>query len=132
MNVFPVLKTGAVMQYPAERWASYSTQTVRFLDGTEQRFGDYSTPLHRWVIRLVALDETEMHLVHLGLIQGDQANHPTVERRRVVAKSLLGPIQEPDRLRRIARPSLGRILHHGTGLQNGKYIHGLQIRHDVV
>src|SRR5258708_14279881 len=61
MNVFPVLKTGAVMQYPAERWASYSTQTVRFLDGTEQRFGDYATPLHRWVIRLAALDETEMH-----------------------------------------------------------------------
>src|SRR5258708_12868001 len=61
MNVFPVLKTGAVMQYPAERWPSYSTQTVRFLDGTEQRFGDYATPLHRWVIRLAALDETEMH-----------------------------------------------------------------------
>ena len=61
MSTFPVLKTGAVLQYPAERRAQFSTQRVQFLDGSEQRFSDYAAPLHRWVIRLDALDEIEMH-----------------------------------------------------------------------
>jgi phage-related protein len=61
MNSFPVLKTGAVAQYPAGRTLSYSTQVLRFVDGSEQRFGDYAAPLHQWTIQVSALDETEMH-----------------------------------------------------------------------
>lgn len=60
MSDFPLLKTGAVVQYPAERDTSFSTQVVRFIDGPEQRYRDFPTYLRRWVIRLEALDESEM------------------------------------------------------------------------
>lgn len=60
MSDFPVLTTGAVMQYPAERAVVFSTQVVRFLDGSEQRFREFSKPLHRWIIRLENLSELEM------------------------------------------------------------------------
>jgi hypothetical protein len=60
MGDFPVLKTGAVIQYPAIRAIEYSTRVLRFLDGTEQRFRDYGAPVLRWVIRLDLLDEEEM------------------------------------------------------------------------
>ena len=33
---------------------------VRFVDGNEQRYRDSAGPLHRWVIRLDQLDETEL------------------------------------------------------------------------
>src|ERR1700748_2443175 len=60
MSTFPVLKTGAVAQYPAARTLQYSNQVLRFLDGTEQRYRDSAGPLHRWVIRLENLDAGEM------------------------------------------------------------------------
>lgn len=60
MNSFPALKTGAVMQYPAGRTVTFSTQTLRFFDGSEQRFADYGAPLHQWNIQLDLLDEAEM------------------------------------------------------------------------
>jgi hypothetical protein len=60
MATFPTLASGAVMQYPASRTLQYSTQVVRFLDGTEQRFEDFAQPLHRWVINLDLLTETEI------------------------------------------------------------------------
>lgn len=60
MNEFPLLKTGAVMQYPALRSLRFSTQVMRFLDGSEQRYREFSGPLRRWLIRLTALDEEEM------------------------------------------------------------------------
>lgn len=63
MNSFPVLKTGAVAQYPVKKTEAFSTQVVRFIDGSEQRFADYGTPLHQWTIRLNLLDESEMHLL---------------------------------------------------------------------
>jgi hypothetical protein len=49
------------MQYPAGREASYLTQVVRFLDGSEQRYRDYSAPLHRWQILFDRIDETELN-----------------------------------------------------------------------
>lgn len=61
MNDFPVLATGAVTQYPAERNLVFSTQVVRFLDGSEQRFREIAQPLHRWVIQLDNLSEREMN-----------------------------------------------------------------------
>jgi len=61
MSNFPTLKTGAVLQYPAQRWNRFSTKVLRFVDGSEQRFKNYQTPLRRWVIRLDLLDQTELH-----------------------------------------------------------------------
>ena len=60
MSTFPLLKTGAVAQYPATRTAGYATQAFRFLDGTEQKFPQRGTAATRWVIKLNLLDDTEM------------------------------------------------------------------------
>jgi Conserved hypothetical protein 2217 (DUF2460) len=60
MTDFPVLKTGAVIQYPAEKAIRFSTQVIRFVDGSEQRFRDFDVSLRRWIIRLDTLDETEL------------------------------------------------------------------------
>jgi hypothetical protein len=60
MATFPILKTAAVAQYPAIRYVQFRNQTVRFLDGTEQRYRDASGPLHRWAIRLGELDQGEI------------------------------------------------------------------------
>jgi len=61
MSDFPTLKTGAVLQYPAQKLNQFSTKVVQFMDGTEQRFRNYTSPLRRWVIQLDLLDETELH-----------------------------------------------------------------------
>ena len=58
--MFPKLKTGAVAQYPAKRTLRFSTDAIRFLDGSEQRFRDNSSVLHQWTIQLDLLDETEL------------------------------------------------------------------------
>jgi hypothetical protein len=60
MNEFPRLKTGAVAQYPARRVTRYQTQVMRFMDGSEQRFREFSGALRRWVIELTTLDDEEM------------------------------------------------------------------------
>jgi hypothetical protein len=58
--MFPFLKTGAVMQYPGKRTLQFNTDTIRFLDGTEQRFRDNPSVLHQWTIQLDLLDESEL------------------------------------------------------------------------
>ena len=63
MSSFPTLRTGAVTQYPAGRELQFSTQTVRFLDGSEQRFREYAVPLHKWSMQLDQLDEGELNRV---------------------------------------------------------------------
>lgn len=60
MSTFPTLKTGAVMQYPAQRGVEFSTTALQFVDGSEQRFCNYQAPLHRWVIQLSLLDQSEL------------------------------------------------------------------------
>ena len=60
MATFPVLKTNAVAQYPAKRYVRFQNQTLRFVDGTEQRYRDAGSPLHQWEIQLSQLDEGEM------------------------------------------------------------------------
>ena len=60
MPTFPKLKTNAVAQYPATRSIRFQNQALRFVDGAEQRYRDSAGPLHRWEIRLAALDEGEM------------------------------------------------------------------------
>lgn len=63
MMTFPALKTGAVAQYPFERGVRFSTQAVRFLDGSQQRFRLYGNGLRRWTIKLDLLDEQELGAV---------------------------------------------------------------------
>jgi hypothetical protein len=58
--MFPTLHTGAVMQYPAKRMIHFNTHVIRFLDGTEQRFRENASGLHRWMIQLDLLDEAEL------------------------------------------------------------------------
>jgi hypothetical protein len=60
---FPLLKTGAVAQYPLERAVRFSTETVKFLDGSQQRYRLYGNSLRRWVIKLELLDEQELGAV---------------------------------------------------------------------
>jgi phage-related protein len=60
MSTFPALKTGAVMQYPAQRGVQFSTVALQFVDGSEQRFQSYQAPLHQWVIQLSLLDQAEL------------------------------------------------------------------------
>ncbi len=60
MIAFPLLKTGVVLQYPATRMIQNPTCVLSFLDGTEQRFPLYRSPLRKWTIRLDLLDENEM------------------------------------------------------------------------
>jgi len=38
-------------------------QALRFVDGSEQRYRDCAGPLHRWEIKLAALDEGELTAV---------------------------------------------------------------------
>jgi hypothetical protein len=63
MATFPKLKTGAVAQYPIVRHAEFRNQTVRFIDGTEQRFRDRGVARKRWVIQLSGLDEGELSAI---------------------------------------------------------------------
>lgn len=60
MATFPVLKTGAVAQYPLGYGVRYSTQSVRFMDGSQQKFRICGTGLRRWTIKLDLLDEEEL------------------------------------------------------------------------
>jgi hypothetical protein len=60
---FPILKTGAVAQYPLERGVRFSTQAVSFLDGSQQRFRLYGNGLLRWTVKLDLLDEQELGAV---------------------------------------------------------------------
>jgi hypothetical protein len=63
MANFPVLKTGAVAQYPLDRGVRYSTQTVRFMDGSQQNFRLIGVGLRRWTLKLDLLDEQELGAV---------------------------------------------------------------------
>lgn len=63
MSTFPLLKTGAVTQYPASVIQQYGTDLVIFLDGTEQRNRRLPGPAKRWVIDLSQLDDDEARRV---------------------------------------------------------------------
>lgn len=63
MAEFPRLKTGAVTQYPSRLNVDFRTEVLQFLDGKEQRFRSYSTPVKRWLISLSALDEAEAQII---------------------------------------------------------------------
>ncbi len=61
MPDFPQLRTGTVIQYPARRQSTFATRVYKFVDGTEQRFRLWPSPLRRWIIRLELLTEDELN-----------------------------------------------------------------------
>lgn len=63
MATFPVLKTGAVAQYPLGFGMRFLTQAVRFLDGSQQKYRLIGTGLRRWTVSLDQLDEQELGAV---------------------------------------------------------------------
>jgi Conserved hypothetical protein 2217 (DUF2460) len=63
MATFPRLRTGAVAQYPIARTEQFQNQTVRFVDGTEQRYRDAGKARLRWAIPLSGLDENELAVI---------------------------------------------------------------------
>ena len=60
MATFPKLKTNAIAQYPMGRREQFQNQTVRFVDGSEQRFRDSGSARIEWQIQLSQLDEGEL------------------------------------------------------------------------
>ena len=58
--MFPKLKTGAVAQYPIGRERRLRSESLRFVDGTQQRYRDSGSARLRWMIRLDLLDEGEL------------------------------------------------------------------------
>ena len=59
MPEFPKLTTGVVAQYPSTREVRLSSEALRFLDSSEQRYRTSATPRRRWVIELDLLTATE-------------------------------------------------------------------------
>jgi phage-related protein len=76
MSAFPTLRTGAVAQYPLDRAVRFQTQSVRFMDGSRQRFRLYGAGLRRWTIRLDLLDEEELAALAAFLEQQGTAVFP--------------------------------------------------------
>lgn len=60
MATFPTLRTGAVAQYPLPKTVGYQTLSVRFLDGSQQRFPIMGAGLRSWSVNLSLLDEQEL------------------------------------------------------------------------
>ena len=61
--LFPILKTGAVAQYPATNTTQFASFVVRFLDGSDQRYRQIGSSLRTWTIKLDMLDETELNAI---------------------------------------------------------------------
>lgn len=74
MNAFPVLKTGAVAQYPMGSGARFETGVLRFVDGSEQRFRSRRKGARRWRIALELLSDNECREVEIFVdsLQGAQ------------------------------------------------------------
>ncbi len=60
MNTFPSLRSGAVTQYPLGIVTGQSSQVIRFIDGTDQRFRVQGRMLRRWQIHLDLLRDNEI------------------------------------------------------------------------
>lgn len=69
MSTYPTLKTGATAQYPATKTITYSSFVIRFLDGSDQRYRNYSSPLNKWLLPYAQLDDTEAAAMEQFFIQ---------------------------------------------------------------
>src|SRR5574340_984735 len=73
MATFPKLKTDAVSQYPSDREVRFANQVLRFVDGAEQRYRDFTRGLRRWAIRLDLLDEGELAALERFFVENQGA-----------------------------------------------------------
>jgi hypothetical protein len=60
MATFPLLRSGAVAQYPSSIGTGQGVQIIQFLDGLEQRFLNQGRQLRRWGINLSLLSDSEL------------------------------------------------------------------------
>jgi hypothetical protein len=60
MAFFPPLSSGAISQYPTQRYTGRNVGVIRFLDGSDQRFLLSSRSLRKWRIDLSLLTDVEM------------------------------------------------------------------------
>lgn len=60
MANFPTLSTGAIAQYPVSRAATFATEVIQFLDGSQQRCMMRGKLLRRWQLTLTQLSEEEL------------------------------------------------------------------------
>lgn len=74
MAAFPTLSTGAVAQYPLSVGTRFSTQSVRFLDGSRQSYRAYGAALRRWTVNLDLL--TDRELAALAAFAAQQGSAP--------------------------------------------------------
>jgi hypothetical protein len=57
---FPLLSSGAVIQYGSPVGFVWPAQVIRFLDGTDQRFLTCGNVFRRWAVDLRLLNESEI------------------------------------------------------------------------
>lgn len=76
MADFPVLRTGALAQYPSERVIEHATTALQFVDGSEQRWRETGSGGRRWVLRFSGLDDGEAAaLASFFEAQGGRSGH---------------------------------------------------------
>ncbi len=73
MATFPKLKTEAIAQFPMSRRERFQNQTVRFVDGSEQRYRDSAGARLEWDIQLSQLDEGELAAIEEFFVAGQGA-----------------------------------------------------------
>lgn len=76
MNTFPLLRTGAVTQYPLLLGTSQGVSIIRFLDGAEQRFLSQGRQFRRWQINLRQLSDAEISRLETFFEQQSGAYSP--------------------------------------------------------
>jgi phage-related protein len=67
--IFPLLSSGAVVQYPAAVVTGQNVQAIRFLDGSDQRYLQQGRQFRSWQIKLNLLNETELARLEAFFIQ---------------------------------------------------------------
>ncbi|HEY1947438.1 MAG TPA: DUF2460 domain-containing protein [Bryobacteraceae bacterium] len=60
MANFPLLSSGAVVQYPTPLVVGRQAHVIQFVDGSDQRFAARGIRLRSWQIKLSLLNETEI------------------------------------------------------------------------
>ena len=73
MTTFPLLSSGAVAQYSLPVVTGQAVQTIRFLDGTDQRFLLQGRSFRQWEIQLSLLNDAEIEQLNVFFTeqQGD-------------------------------------------------------------
>lgn len=71
---FPLLSSGAVMQYPAAQTAGQAVQIIRFIDGSDQRYIMQGRTFRQWQIQLSLLTDSELQKLE-AFFEGQQGDY---------------------------------------------------------